>query len=92
MVLCRNRTIRVFGEAPSGRTITASIHDHTASATAVKGKSEIFLPPFPPGGPHEMTVTDGETMLTYDDILFGDAYFAGGQSNIKMQPQNWIIS
>ena len=31
-----------------------------------------------------MTVSDGECTVTFTDILIGDVYFAGGQSNMEM--------
>ena len=84
MVLCRNKNIRIFGEADNGRQVTVSIHDSSASCTAVKGKFNAVLPPMPHGGPYTMTVSDGETVLTFSDILIGDVYLAGGQSNMEM--------
>jgi len=85
MVLCRDRNVRIFGKAHSGDTVTVSIHDHIVSAAAVKGNFEIILPPVPSGGPYTMTVTDCKSILTFSDILIGDVYFAGGQSNMEMQ-------
>ena len=85
MVLCRNWNIRIFGEAESRREITVSIHHHTAKCTAVKGRFEAVLPPMPHGGPFELTVTDGQTTLVFQDVLIGDVYFAGGQSNMEMR-------
>ena len=84
MVLCRNRDIRIFGEAESGREVTVSFHHHTAKCTAVKGRFEAVLPSMPHGGPYALTVTDGETTLEFQDVLVGDVYFAGGQSNMEM--------
>ncbi|MBN1778205.1 MAG: sialate O-acetylesterase [Clostridiales bacterium] len=84
MVLCRNKNIRIFGEAESGMQITVSIYNSSASCTAVKGKFHAVLPPMPHGGPYTMSVADGKTTLTYSDILIGDVYLAGGQSNMEM--------
>ena len=36
------------------------------------------------GGPHTLTVTDGVTALSFADVMIGDVYFAGGQSNMEM--------
>lgn len=85
MVLCRGRNIRIFGEAETGREIKVSLHDHTASCAAVKGKFEAVLPPMLHGGPYTLTVSDGETTLAFSDVLIGDVYFAGGQSNMEMK-------
>ena len=85
MVLARNKNIRVFGTAESGRRITVHLHDHTASCTAVKGEFEVVLPPLPAGGPYRLTAMDGEHALTFFDVLIGEVYFAGGQSNMEMR-------
>ncbi|MFH1513422.1 MAG: sialate O-acetylesterase [Bacillota bacterium] len=37
------------------------------------------------GGPYVLTVSDGETTLSFADILIGDVFFAGGQSNMEMR-------
>lgn len=85
MVLCRDKVIRIFGEAESGREITIHLHDHTASCKAVKNKFDAAFPPMPAGGPYMLTVTDGEQTRAYTDVLIGDVYFAGGQSNMEMR-------
>ncbi len=85
MVLCRKQPIRVFGEAVSGRTISISIHHHTATVVAVKGHFEALLPPMEHGGPYTLHVTDGELTITFSDVMIGDVYFAGGQSNMEMR-------
>ena len=84
MVLCRNQNIRIFGQAQSGQTVTVSIHDHTVSSKAVKGEFMVTLPPMEFGGPYTLTVTDGASTLRFTDIMIGDVYFAGGQSNMEM--------
>lgn len=83
MVLCRDHNIRIFGEAHSGRTVTVTFYHHTACTTAVKDKFEVVLPPMAFGGPYTLTVTDGETELIFRDVLVGDVYLAGGQSNME---------
>ena len=44
------------------------------------------LPPTPAGGPHAIvaTASDGSS-VRLDDVLFGDVYFWGGQSNMAFQ-------
>lgn len=88
MVLRRDHPALVFGEAAEGTVITASIGSLNASATARGGRFTLTLPPSPAGGPHTLTLTDGETAFTYTDVYFGEVYLAGGQSNMEWELKN----
>lgn len=83
MVLCREKNVRVFGEAADGAQVTVSVAGQSAHAVAAHGRFEAVLAPMPAGGPHTLTVSDGQTSLTLGDVMIGDVYFAGGQSNME---------
>jgi len=83
MVLCRDKNVRIFGQAAAGREITLHIAGQTATTAAYGGRFEAALAPMPAGGPHTLSVTDGETTLTLTDVMIGEVYFAGGQSNME---------
>ena len=68
-----------------------------AESTATQfenGRWIAFLPPMPAGGPYEILVGAGRsvpgacavdgTTLTVEDVLFGDVWICGGQSNMEM--------
>lgn len=82
MVLQRNKPIAVFGDgAGRGRIeLDGAVVEFEATDGFL-----VHLPPMEAGGPHEMTVTlDGETTVL-TDILIGDVYLAGGQSNMQFR-------
>ena len=82
MVLQRNKPIAVFGDgAGRGRIeLDGAVVEFEATDGFL-----VHLPPMEAGGPHEMTVTlDGETTVL-TDILIGDVYLAGGQSNMQFK-------
>lgn len=82
MVLQRGKPIAVFGEG-AGRGRIA-LGDAAVEFEAEDGFL-IHLPSMEAGGPYEMTVTlNGET-VTLTDILIGDVYLAGGQSNMQFR-------
>ncbi|MBN1776586.1 MAG: sialate O-acetylesterase [Clostridiales bacterium] len=83
MVLCRKKNVRVFGTAADSAEVTLSIAGQTVKTLARKGRFEAALAPMPAGGPYTLTVTDGDTTLTFADVMIGDVYFAGGQSNME---------
>ena len=88
MVLCQNRPIRLFGEAQDGTQLTATLHDCKASTVAQHRRFEMVLPPMPAGGAYTLTVTDGHNVNTFVDVLIGEVYLAGGQSNMELELQN----
>ncbi|MCE5343925.1 MAG: sialate O-acetylesterase [Eubacteriales bacterium] len=88
MVLRRDRPVVLFGEAEEGKRITAALEGRSVAATAREGRFQLRLPPMPAGGPHTLNITDGETTFTYTDVLFGEVYLAGGQSNMELELKN----
>ncbi len=95
MVLQRDMPVHIWGEAEPGERITVDLHGATASTTAdTLHRWSIYLPAQPAGGPFTLTIRATNT-LTLDDILFGDLWFASGQSNMEMPlagfPGNAVI-
>lgn len=89
MVLQRNKNISIWGCAYTGVKITAELCGRTASAMSESGKWKIVLPPMEAGGPYELKVTDdrgGELILR--DVMIGEVWLAGGQSNMELELQN----
>lgn len=88
MVLQRNQINRIWGLADEGETITIEFLGQTYETRAQKGKWHIDLAPAKVGGAYEMTVTAGEERIVIRDILVGEVWFAGGQSNMEVELQN----
>lgn len=83
MVLQRDQPIRVWGWATPGRTLSVELAGRKAAAKAgADGRWTAQLPALKAGGPHQLHVTgDGETRRS--DILIGDVWLLGGQSNME---------
>ena len=82
MVLQRRKPIAVFGDGAGHGRIEL---DGTAVEFEAQDGFLVHLPPMEAGGPYEMTVTlNGETTVL-TDILIGDVYLAGGQSNMQFR-------
>lgn len=84
MVLQRGRACPVWGWTTPGAQVTVSMAGR--SATAVAGADGAWMArigPFPPGGPHELTLS-GPQQLRIADVLVGDVWLASGQSNMEM--------
>ena len=79
MVLQREQAVAVWGQADPGEQVRVTIAGQTQTATAdADGNWSVTLQPMPAGGPHEFNV-NGHVIK---DVLIGDVWIAGGQSNM----------
>lgn len=83
-VLQRDRPILLWGHAPAGETVTATLGSDSGSSTAdAKGRWALRLPAQPAGGPFPLTVRAGARTQQLSDLMLGDVYLCGGQSNME---------
>jgi sialate O-acetylesterase len=83
MVLQRDRPLRVWGEATPGQTLTVELAGHKASTRVdADGRWRVQLAPLPAGGPYRLRV-QGDQAIELDDVLIGDVWLLGGQSNME---------
>lgn len=84
MVLQRNAKVPIWGKADAHQTIHLSFLDHTYSTiTDANGMWMITLESLKPGGPFEMRIK-GPEQLVIRNILVGDVWLLGGQSNMQL--------
>lgn len=85
MVLQRDKPIAIWGWAAPGEKITVTFADNTASATAGKDRAwKVTLPAQPANKkPQTVTIKGKSKTLTLDNILLGDVWILGGQSNME---------
>lgn len=89
-VLCREKEIRVFGEADSGSEVRVSLKnchgDILAENVSIArdGRFEATLMPQKAETGCSLIFTAGPETVTAGDILIGDVYLAGGQSNMEL--------
>lgn len=91
-VLQRDRPIALWGRARPGERVTVTLAGRRASALADgTGRWLVELPPFGPGGPHQLAAaTDSGETRTLDDVLIGDVYLCSGQSNMEWPVQSTL--
>jgi len=81
MVLQRDADVPIWGRAEPGETITASFKQQRVSSVAdAEGNWEVRLAPEPYGGPF-ILILRGNNTIEFTDILVGDVWIVGGQSN-----------
>lgn len=89
MVLQRNKNINIWGCAYTATDVTVELCGKSITTRAESGKWKVVLPPMEAGGPYELKVTDnrgGELILR--DVMIGEVWLAGGQSNMELELQN----
>ena len=86
MVIQRDKPVRVWGWASPGEKVTVSFGGQTKSAVADQGRSwkVTFAAMAANSKPQIMKVTGKESILTFENILIGDVWILGGQSNMEM--------
>jgi sialate O-acetylesterase len=76
----------LWGFAPPGDDVTCRLGSSEARAVAdASGDWALTLPPQPAGGPHDLVCSSrlrSDAAETLRDVLFGDVFLCGGQSNM----------
>lgn len=100
MVLQREKNISVWGEADDGAVVTAEINGAKAKCVSKSGKWSLILPPMPAGGPYELhlecseAIKENEKVVsvkqthTFHNVMIGEVWLCGGQSNMELELQN----
>ena len=87
MVIQRDKPIHVWGWAEPGEQVTVTFADKHETAKAGKDRAwKVALPAVSANNkPQQMTVQDKDQMLVLDNILVGDVWVLGGQSNMEFE-------
>jgi sialate O-acetylesterase len=84
MVLQRERPNTIWGWAKQGEEVRVTIADKTVkTATKDDGRWSVVIQPPAPGGPYAVVI-DGPQHLEFHEVLVGDVWLCGGQSNMEM--------
>ena len=84
MVLQRGKVNRIWGWTKPGEVVRVHIWESTAETKAdPDGRWMVSIKPPAAGGPYTLTI-DGSRHVEWNDILVGDVWLCGGQSNMEM--------
>jgi sialate O-acetylesterase len=84
MVLQRNSEIPLWGKAEAREQLTITFDSQTFKTRADReGNWQVSLPALAAGGPYLLNVTGKSGRLDFDNILIGDVFLCGGQSNME---------
>ena len=87
MVLQRDKPMRIWGWASPGDSVTVSFAENKATATAGNDRAwSVTLPAAEANAkPQALVVSAGDRTLTLENILVGDVWLLGGQSNMEFE-------
>ena len=87
MVLQRNKSINIWGWAAPGEKVTVSFAGQTAGAAAGPDRCwKVTLDGMPANSaPQVMTIEGNNKTLKLENILVGDVWVLGGQSNMEFE-------
>lgn len=85
MVLQRDKEVSIWGFADAGERIEINFSGQVYSTvTARTGKWIMKLPAQPAGGPFDIIVKGRSNSIDLENVLFGDVWICGGQSNMQL--------
>jgi sialate O-acetylesterase len=85
MVLQRGKPVHLWGWTGAGKAIRVELAGTSATNTAgPDGRWDVAIPTPAPGGPYEVMVLSPEQNITLHDVLVGDVWLCGGQSNMEL--------
>ena len=92
-VLCRNKEIRVFGEADSGAEVSVCLLDRNGNALAEgacrsDGRFLVSLCPQQAQAGCRLVIRCGMEQAEAADVAIGEVFLAGGQSNMELELRN----
>jgi len=83
LVLQQGVNAAVWGQARPGATVTVAVAGVRAEARAdAKGQWTAYLPSLDYGGPYDLTIAAGDTIVLHD-VRVGEVWLASGQSNME---------
>ncbi len=87
MVLQRDKPIRIWGWAEPGEKVTVAFGDHTQAATTAADRMwKAELPAMQANSEPQRMVVQGEAKkIELENIVIGDIWLLGGQSNMEFE-------
>lgn len=85
-ILQRDRKVAVWGTTDKPEPVTVTFANQTVTATPEGGKWKVELAPLAASAePRDLVVTQGDQTLTRANVVVGDIWLCGGQSNMQWE-------
>ncbi len=91
MVLQQKSNVAVWGKTGPGREVFVRGSWGAESRTVAGADSswEVHLRTVKAGGPYSLTITVGDSTITYTNVMLGEVWVCSGQSNMQMPLAGW---
>ncbi len=92
MVLQQKTQVKLWGMANPGEAVVVKASWGATARTKVKADSmwEVNLKTTKAGGPYEVSLTVGDSVIVYRDVMLGEVWVCSGQSNMEMPLEGWL--
>ncbi len=91
MVLQQRANVPFWGKAAPGTNVTVKASWGKIAMTTAKADSlwEVRLKTLKAGGPFEVTVIVGDSVIVYKNVMLGEVWLCSGQSNMEIPLEGW---
>ncbi len=91
MVLQRNTEVPFWGKANPGETVSVTSGWGASAEAIVKNDSlwKAELQTQDAGGPFEVKIQIGDSIIEYKNVMLGEVWLCSGQSNMEMPLEGW---
>lgn len=88
MVLQRGKPDAIWGWSTPGDSVHVRIAGESATGiSGSDGRWQVRIAPPPTGGPYTLKITDGRRTAEFRNVMVGDVWICGGQSNMELPLQ-----
>ena len=91
MVFQQRTAAPVWGTGKPGASVTvqAAWKSESRATVDAAGRWSLLLRTPPAGGPYTISVSSGDTSITFGNVLVGEVWLCSGQSNMEMPLEGW---
>jgi len=91
MVLQQNSNVPIWGMAMPNENVVVKAGWGSSAKTKVQPDSiwKVNIKTIKAGGPYQLTVTIGDSVINYKDVMLGEVWFCSGQSNMQIPLEGW---
>lgn len=91
MVLQQKSDVPVWGKAKPNEKVTVRASWGATAKTVVRPDSnwEVHLKTVKAGGPYDVRVTAGKSVIVYKNVMLGEVWLCSGQSNMEIPLEGW---
>ncbi|GFZ34274.1 9-O-acetylesterase [Clostridium zeae] len=90
MVLQRDSEVVVWGKAESGDLLVGKICGQKVETYAEDGEFRLIFKDLKAGGPFELEILSKDQEVIFNNVLVGEVWIAGGQSNMEFNLKDSI--